>query len=96
MVFPKVSQACACLHTMSILQAYQGDLLRNLDDGERVGPNKVWELRRATDLSLRATKKTARAIGRSMSALVATERHLWLNLFDIKDKGRAFLLDAPL
>lgn len=96
MIFSKVSQACANLHTMSILQEYKADLQRNLDDDEGVGSDAVRELCLATDLSLRATKETTGAIGRSMSALVATERHLWLNLFDIKDKGRAFLLDAPL
>ncbi len=36
------------------------------------------------------------AIGRSMAAMVAAERHLWLTLSDIKDKDRDFLLDAPL
>ncbi len=45
------------------------------------------------DLSLRATKETARAIGLSM---VVAERHLWLTLSDIKDHDRVFLLDAPL
>ncbi|KAL0164602.1 hypothetical protein M9458_040355, partial [Cirrhinus mrigala] len=48
------------------------------------------------DLSLRATKETARAIGRSMASLVAAERHLWLTLSDMKEKDRVFLLDAPL
>ncbi len=45
------------------------------------------------DLSLRATKETACAIGRSM---VVAERHLWLTLSNIKDRDRVFLLDAPL
>ena len=31
-----------------------------------------------------------------MAALVATERHLWLNLSDIKDKEKHVLLDAPV
>lgn len=31
------SQAGACLHTMAIMQAYQADLLRDLDEGEGVG-----------------------------------------------------------
>lgn len=94
--YTAAGQAGACLHTMSILQAYQADLLREMDGGEGIGPEAITELRRATDLSLRATKETARAIGRSMAALVATERHLWLNLSEMKDKDRAFLLDAPL
>ncbi|KAI2651174.1 enzymatic polyprotein [Labeo rohita] len=45
---------------------------------------------------LRATKETARAIGRSMASMVAVERHLWLTLSDMKEKHRVFLLDAPL
>ncbi len=47
-------QAAACLHTMSLLQAYQAELLPDLDECEGIGPNGVYELRRATDLSLRA------------------------------------------
>ncbi|KAL0194632.1 hypothetical protein M9458_008204, partial [Cirrhinus mrigala] len=72
----------ACLHTMSLLQAYQADLLKGLADGEKVD---LEELRRAADLALRAIKETARA-----------ERHLWLTLSDMKEKDRVFLLDAPL
>lgn len=73
-------QADARLHTMA----------KELSDKEEV------ELRRATDLSLRATKETARVIGHSVAALVETERHLWLNLSELQDKDRFFLLDAPL
>lgn len=32
----------------------------------------------------------------ALAALVATERHLWLKLSDMKGKDRIFLLDAPL
>ncbi len=56
----------------------------------------IVELHRATDLSLRATKETARAIGRSMAALVSTQRHLWFSLSQISEKDRVFLLDAPI
>lgn len=94
--YTAAGQAGACLHSMAILQAYQAELLGDLDKSEGVGPDEIRELRRATDLSLRATKETARAIGRSMAALVATERHLWLNLTDLKDRDRSFLLDAPV
>ncbi len=31
-----------------------------------------------------------------MAALVATQRHLWLNLSQISEKDRVFLLDAPI
>ncbi len=58
---------------------------------------RLWkELRRATDLALRATKHTARAVGRSMAGSVAAERHLWLNLTEIHEKEKVFLLDAHI
>ncbi len=81
---------------MSLLQAYQAELLADLDEGEGIGPNAVCELRRATDFSLRAAKETAKSIGRSMAALAATERHLWLNLSNIKVKDKNFLMNALL
>ncbi len=89
-------QAGACLHTMAVLQAYQADLLKELDEGEQISSSDVGELRRTADLALRATKETARAIGRSMAAMVAAERHLWLTLSDMKEKDRVVLMDAPL
>ncbi|MGL5566558.1 MAG: hypothetical protein ACRDC4_12620, partial [Plesiomonas sp.] len=61
---------------MAVFQAYQAELLKELDEGENVSSETVRELRRATDLALRATKHTARAVGRSMAGLVAVERHL--------------------
>ncbi len=72
---------------MSVLQAYQADLLKELDEGEQVSSNDIVELRRTTDLALHTTKETAHAIGRSMGVLVAAERHLWLTLSDMKEKG---------
>ncbi|KAI2667000.1 Gag-Pol polyprotein [Labeo rohita] len=92
--YQAAGQAGAALHTMAVLQAYQADLLKDLSAGSTIDEEAFSELRRATDLSLRATKQTARAIGRSMSALVSTERHLWLNLTGIKEKDRVFLLDS--
>ncbi len=89
-------QAGACLHTMSVLQAYQADLLKEMDEREAMSSDDILELRRTADLALRTTKEIARAIGRSMPAMVAAERHLWLTLSDIKDKDRVFLSDAPL
>ncbi|KAL0186202.1 hypothetical protein M9458_017872, partial [Cirrhinus mrigala] len=94
--YAAAGQAGACLHTMSVLQAYQADLLKELDEGAEISDCDISELRRTADLSLRATKETARAIGRSMASLVAAERHLWLTLSDMKEKDRVFLLDAPL
>ncbi len=89
-------QAGMALHTMAILQAYQADVLKEMDEGTGLTPEAVKELRRATDLALRATKHTARAVGRSMAASVAAERHLWLNLTEIREKENTFLMDAPI
>lgn len=79
------SQAGTCLHTIGIMQVYQADLLRDLDEVEEVGSDAIKELRWATDLSFLATKETARTINRSMASMVAMERHLWLNLSGIKE-----------
>ncbi len=79
-------QAGAALHTMAILQAYQTEVLKEMDEGDGVTPEAVKELRRATDLALRATKHMARAVERSMVGLVTAERHLWLNLTEIREK----------
>ncbi len=84
-------QAGAALHTMAILQAYQAEVLKEMDEGDGVTPEAVTELRRATGLTLRATKHTVRAVGCSMTGLVATERHLWLNLTEIREKEKVFL-----
>ncbi len=89
-------QAGMALHTMAILQAYQADVLKEMDEGTGLTPEAVKELRRATDLALRATKHTARTVGRSMAGSVAAERHLWLNLTEIREKEKVFLLDAPI
>lgn len=47
--------AGASLHTMVVLQAYQADLLNDLDYGKGLAPEVVKELRRATDVALHAT-----------------------------------------
>ncbi|KAL0190937.1 hypothetical protein M9458_013635, partial [Cirrhinus mrigala] len=94
--YSAAGQAGVCLHTMAVLQAYQAYLLKELDESDEISRDDISELRRAADLSLCATKETAHAIGRSMAALVAAERHLWLTLSDMKEKDRVFLPDAPL
>lgn len=55
-------QTGACLNTMAILQAHQADLLRELDEGEEVGPDSIKKLYQATDLCLHAIKETAHAV----------------------------------
>ncbi len=54
------------------------------------------ELHSATDLALRATKMTGQAIGRSMASLVVLERHLWLNLTEMKYADKIPFLDSPV
>ncbi len=82
--YAEAGQAGAALHTMSVLQAYQAELLRDLDQGQGLSPEAV------ADLTLRATKQTAAEIGSSIVAMVATERHLWVNLADIGEKEKRF------
>ncbi len=82
-------QAGMALHTMAILQAYQADVLKEMDEGTGLTPEAVKEL-------CRATKRTARAVGRSMTGSVAAEHHLWLNLTEIGEKEKVFLLNAPI
>lgn len=93
--YSSAGQAAAALHSMAVLQVFQAKLLAATDES---GPDvaTLRELRSATDLALRATKSTAQAIGRSMANLVVLERHLWLNLTEIKDADRAQFLDAPI
>ncbi|KAL0177570.1 hypothetical protein M9458_026464, partial [Cirrhinus mrigala] len=62
--------------------------------GRTLPPSK--KLRSATDLALRATKKTAQGIGRCMGSLVTLQRHLWLTLTDMRESEKAQLLDAPI
>ncbi len=59
-------------------------------------PGVLQELRTATDLALRATKVTARALGQTMSTLVVQERHLWLTLADMRESDKHRFLDSPI
>ncbi len=54
------------------------------------------QLRTATDFALRATKVTARSLGKAMSTMVVQERHLWLNLAEMKDVDKARFLNVPI
>ncbi len=94
--YAAAGQAVTSLHTMAVLQAYQADLLKDLDNGQGLSTDQVAELRGTTDLALRATKQAATAMGRSMAAMVVTEKHLWVNLADLERKEKGFLLDAPV
>ncbi len=45
-------QAGIALHRMAILQAYQADVLKEMDEGDGLTPEAVKELRKATHLAL--------------------------------------------
>lgn len=49
--FAAVVQAGVTLHTMVVLQAYQSNLLKDINLGEGVSPDAVLEIGRATDLA---------------------------------------------
>ncbi len=88
-------EAASALHAMALLQVHQAKALRDLHEGGH-DPGVLSELRTATDLPLRATKVTARSLGRAMSTMVVQERHLWLCLADMKEVDKARFLNAPV
>lgn len=78
---------------MALLQEYQADLLKYLNEGKGIGPEVVKEFQWATDLDLHITKQMDCSIGRSMASMFVVERHLWLYLSGIKQRNKAFLTD---
>ncbi len=80
---------------MAILQVHQAKALKQVHEGS-TDPGLMQEPRTATDFALRATKVTARSLGKAMSTMVVQERHLWLNLVEMKDVDKARFLDAPI
>ncbi len=88
-------QAASALHAMALLQVHQAKALKQLHEGD-ADPGVLQELRTATDLALRATKVTARALGQTMSTLVVQERHLWLTLADMRESVKHRFLDSPI
>ncbi|ROL41974.1 hypothetical protein DPX16_19823 [Anabarilius grahami] len=93
--YASAGQAASTLHSMAIFQVFQAKLLHSMDKSG-VEETAFRDLRSATDLALRATKAAAQAIGRWMASLVVLERHLWLNLTEIKDQDKTAFLDAPV
>ncbi len=80
---------------MAILQVHQSKALKQVHTGS-TDPGLMQELRTATDFALRATKVTARSLGKAMSTMVVQERHLWLDLAEMKNVDKARFLDAPI
>ncbi len=93
--YSAVGQAASALHARAILQVHQAKALKQVHEGS-TDPGLMQELRTATDFALRATKVTARSLGKAMSTMVVQERHLWLNLVEIKDVDKAHFLDIPI
>ncbi len=83
------------LHAMALLQVHQAKALKQLHEGD-ADPGVLQELHTATDLALRATKVTARALGQTMSTLVVQQRHLWLTLADMRESDKHRFLDSPI
>ncbi len=65
------------LHTMAILQDYQADVLKEMDEVAGLTPEAVKELRKVT-------------LHARMAGSVAAERHLCLNLTEIHEKENIF------
>jgi len=76
--------------------AYQADLLKDLDNGQRLSLEAVAELLHTADLSLLETKQTSAAICCLMVTMMVSKRYLWLSLLGIKESEKSFLLDATL
>lgn len=76
---------------MAVLQTYQADLLKDLNNGQGLSPEAVSKLRRTMDLSLRATKQTAAAIDCSIKAEEVSEAFLAQSLGD-QGKEKIFFL----
>ncbi len=93
--YSAAGQAASALHAMAILQVHQAKALKQVHESS-TDPGLMQELRTATDFALRATKITARSLGKAMSTMVVQERHLWLNLVEMKDVDKARFLDAPI
>ncbi len=74
--YSAAGQAAFSLHAMAILQVHQAKVLKQVHEGS-TNPGLMQELRTSTDFALRATKVTARSLGKAMSTMVVQERHLW-------------------
>ncbi len=91
--YSAAGQEASALHAMAILQVHQAKALKQVHEGS-TDPGLMQELRTATDFALRATKVTARSLGKAMSTDV--HQSTWLNLAEMKDVDKARFLDAPI
>lgn len=83
----KAYSAASALHAMALLQVYQAKVLKDMQEGS-ADPGLMQELC--------VTKVTAQSLGQTMSTLVVQERHLWLNLAEIRDDDKVHFLDSSI
>ncbi len=88
-------EAASALHAMAVLQVFQAKLLKAVE-GVALTAEATKDLRAAMDCALMATKRAAQAVGKAMAFIVVLQRHLWLNLADLKEADRKVLLNAPV
>ncbi len=88
-------EAASALHAMAVLQVFQAKLLQAAEGGV-LTPEATKDLRAATDFALMAMKRAAQSVGKAMGFMVFLQRHLWLNLADLKEADRKVLLNAPI
>ncbi len=88
-------EAASALHAMAVLQVFQAKLLQAAEGGV-LTPEATKDLRAATEFALMATKRAAQSVGKAMGFMVVLQRHLWLNLADLKEADRKVLLNAPI
>ncbi len=87
--YSAAGQAPSVLHVMGILQVHQAKALKQVHEGS-TDPGLMQELCTATNFALRATKVTARSLGKAMSTMVVQERHL----VEMKDVDKARFLEG--
>ncbi len=80
-------EAASALHAMAVLQVFQAKL-QQAAEGGALTAEVTKDLRAATDFALMATKRAAQAVGKAMGFMVVLQRHLWLNLADLKEADR--------
>ncbi len=86
-------EAASALHAMAVLQVFQAKLLQAAE-GRVLTAEATKDLRAATDFALMATKRAAQSVGKAMGFMVVLQRHLWLNLADLKSHDAETRLPA--
>ncbi|KAK7907218.1 hypothetical protein WMY93_015830 [Mugilogobius chulae] len=91
------AQAACVLNTVTLLSAYQGEILEDMGQQLDSGTPKpvLWdEICVVNDLILRSARGAVQGCGRVMGLAVAGERGLWLNHSGLTDTQKADVMDA--